>query len=157
MWLEYDYYQYTNSSIIRMICLLDILSKNTAKLSFWTLLQRNTIVWSLYKYLCIDDFLVHRVTIASMASDKSDESEVEDTVNEDEIDLGFPGTDLILVVEGRKIHVNKMSSLSTHLYLIPCFTVNSRKVLQKRLYYKTRKQRMLSNFLNVSIPTWNIR
>lgn len=70
MWLEYDNYQYTNSSIIRMICLLDILSKNTAKLSFWTLLQRNTIVWSLYKYLCIDDFLVHRVTIASMASDK---------------------------------------------------------------------------------------
>lgn len=92
-----------------------------------------------------------------MASDKSDESEVEDTVNEDEIDLGFPGADLILVVEGRKIHVNKMSSLSTHLYLIPCFTIISRKVLQKRLYYKTRKQRMLSNFLNVSIPTWNIR
>lgn len=48
-----------------------------------------------------------------MASDKSDESEVEDTVNEDEVDLGFPDTDLILVVEGRKIHVNK-NVLSGH-------------------------------------------
>lgn len=48
-----------------------------------------------------------------MASDKSDESEVEDTVNEDDVDLGFPDTDLILVEEGRKIHVNK-NVLSDH-------------------------------------------
>lgn len=67
---------------------------------------------------------------ASMASNKSDESEVEDQVNENEVDLGFPGTDLILVVEGRQIHVNKnvLSEHSAVFNLIPCLKVNSKRV-----------------------------
>lgn len=49
-------------------------------------------------------FFIHR----HMASD---EPELEDPV--DGLDLGFPGTDLTLVVEGQKIHVNK-AVLSEH-------------------------------------------
>lgn len=41
----------------------------------------------------------------------SDEPELKDPV--DGLDVGFPGTDLILVVEGQKIHVNK-AVLSEH-------------------------------------------
>lgn len=54
-----------------------------------------------------------RYTYARMASDESEHGDPGEYVDEDNEELGFPGTDLTLVVEGRKIHVNK-NVLSEH-------------------------------------------
>lgn len=62
--------------------------------------------------------------------------------------LAFPETDVTLVVEGQKIHVNK-SVLSAHSPVFDTMfkiLVSSGKVLQKRFRWRTRKQKMLLNF-----------
>lgn len=106
--------------------------------------------------ICIDNFLVHRV-VASMASDKSDESEVEVAVAEHwyEEDIGFPVTDLILVVEGRKINVNK-NVLSEHS---PVFNTmlnsNFKESTAKEIVLEDKKATDVVEFLKCFYPNMN--
>lgn len=87
--------------------------KKYSKTFYSCLIYNQPILSDLEIHICVKIISCLTELHASMASDKSDESEVENQVNEDEVDLGFPCTDLILVVEGRKIHVNK-TVLSEH-------------------------------------------
>lgn len=100
--------------------------------------------------------MVHRV-VASMASDKSDESEVEVAVAEQwyEEDIGFPVTDLILVVEGRKINVNK-NVLSEHS---PVFNTmlnsNFKESTAKEIVLEDKKATDVVEFLKCFYPNMN--
>lgn len=87
-----------------------------------------------------------------MASDKSDESEVRVAVDCDEKDIGFPGTDLILVVEGRKINVNK-NVLSQHS---PVFNTmlnsNFKESTAKEIVLEDKKAMDVVEFLKCFYP-----
>lgn len=92
-----------------------------------------------------------------MASDKSDESEVEVAVAEHwyEEDIGFPVTDLILVVEGRKINVNK-NVLSEHS---PVFNTmlnsNFKESTAKEIVLEDKKATDVVEFLKCFYPNMN--
>lgn len=84
-----------------------------------------------------------------MASGKS---EFKDLVNKDEVDIGFPGTDLILVVEGRQIHVNK-NVLSQHS---PVFNTmlnsNFKERTAKEIVLQDKKATDVVEFLKCFYP-----
>lgn len=96
-----------------------------------------------------------------MASDKSDESEVHVPVGIPvdwyEEDIGFPGTDLILVVEGRKINVNK-NVLSEHS---PVFNTmlnsNFKESTAKEIVLEDKKAMDVVEFLKCFYPNMNHR
>lgn len=87
-----------------------------------------------------------------MASNKADKSEFEDLVNKDEVDLGFPGTDLILVVEDRKIHVNKNVLCEHSPVFNTMFNSNFKESTAKEIVLQDKKATDVVEFLKCFYP-----
>nr|XP_011412466.2 kelch-like protein 7 isoform X1 [Crassostrea gigas] len=80
----------------------------------------------------------------------SDEHELDDPV--DGFDVGFPGTDLTLVVEGQKIQVNK-AVLSEHLPVFnTMFNSNFKESTSKEIELEDKKAADVVEFLKCFYP-----
>nr|XP_034315577.1 kelch-like protein 40 [Crassostrea gigas] len=87
-----------------------------------------------------------------MASEDSDESAVEVAVDGDEVDIGFPGTDLILVVEGRQIHVNKNVLCEHSPVFNTMFNSNFKEGTAKEIVLQDKKATDVVEFLKCFYP-----
>lgn len=86
-----------------------------------------------------------------MESVRFDSSEIEVPVNE-EVDLGFPVTDVTLVVEDRRIHVNK-DILSEHSPVFDTmFKGQFKESTEKEIVLKGKKSADFVKFLKCFYP-----